>query len=174
MRLAIHFKRIYVAVVLWFIGRAMAAMSTTDPVLRVELAGLPDEFGFLLSAPGCYALSLCYRREQDAQGRISATACPVVTERLQIRFKHPAHAFRMLAFQESIAASFARERMTVDGDIARAMVMVRCLNRVACMTLPAPIAKRLVKQYRGPAPLPKLGQNLSLYLRIVLQLIRGR
>jgi len=43
------FKRAYVAVMLWFVGRAIQAAARVDKVVKEEFEVLPEEFTFSLS-----------------------------------------------------------------------------------------------------------------------------
>nr|MCS5560079.1 hypothetical protein [Marinobacter nauticus] len=91
---------------------------------------------------------------------------------LSIQFKHIAHAFLVLSFQEKTSVAFANDRMLVDGDVSYAVRMTRVLNRLESFILPRLIAERAVKEYPATIKLPeKLISAARIYLKVATQFV---
>ena len=86
---------------------------------------------------------------------------------LTITFKHLQHAFLVFSFQESTAQAFANDRMIADGDLAYAIRLVRCLNKMEALILPKMVASLAVKQYPDQLTLKeKLTEAANIYLKV--------
>lgn len=165
-----HARRLYVKTMFQIMGQALQAISETDPQVRAEASALPRGFLFEMKViPAGPAL----RVEHVGEGRLRYRR---VTDRkpdLSIRFKHMAHAFLVLSFQEKTAQAFANDRMLVDGDIGYAVRMTRILNRLEAFILPRAIARRAVKEYPAGLGLPeKLTGAARIYRRVATQFLR--
>jgi hypothetical protein len=86
---------------------------------------------------------------------------------LSIGFKHVAHAFLVLAFQEGTAQAFANDRMVADGDVSHAIRLVRCLNTMEALILPRWVALRAVKRYPTISALEKTRKAVRIYALLV-------
>ena len=147
LRLAL--QRLYVALMLWVIGRALVATSRVDASVRAELEPLPRGYQIqmvvLAKGPGFVV-------ECTGDGTLCRAKQVKPRPDLTIGFKHVAHAFLVLAFQEGTAQAFANDRMVADGDVSHAIRLVRCLNTMEALILPRWVALRAVKRYpRLPA-----------------------
>jgi hypothetical protein len=163
-------KRLYVATMMRIVGWGLRAMSSVDPVIREEVAGFRDGMIIAMTtSPAGPGLVL----QKTAAGRLRylGGSLPERTD-LAIRFKHLDYAFRVLAFIESTPTAFARARMVVDGDLGSAIRLVRCVVRLQAVLLPRFIAARGMKRYPAEIGLGyKLGMNMKIYGRIVLDLV---
>lgn len=168
--LALQSRRLYVQVMLQVVGRALQAISEIDEAVREELTVLPDGFLFEMSVmPDGPALVV----EKLASGglRYLGDRAPRPAD-LSIQFKHLAHAFLVLSFQEKTSTAFARNRMVADGDIGFALRLTRVLNRLEAFILPKLLAQRAVKEYPGELKLPeKLIQGARIYFNVATHLI---
>jgi len=90
-----------------------------------------------------------------------------------MKFKHLQHAFLGFSFQESTARSFANDRILLDGEIAYAMKLVRCLNRMESLILPKIIAQRALKRYPNLSLPEKLLGGGRIYSQVARNLIWG-
>ncbi len=168
--LALQARRQYVQLMLQVVGRSLEAISEIDESVRKETDTLPDGLLFEMTVmphgPGLVVEKLPggrlrYRGEKTGE-----------RPQLSIRFKHIAHAFLVLSFQEKTAEAFANDRMLVDGDIGYALKMTRVLNRLESFILPKLLAKRAVKEYPANLGLPeKLLQGARIYLRATTNLL---
>lgn len=154
-------QRAYAAAMMRLTGGLLEAASTADPVVRREVEGFPDGLVIGMSVLG----DTPRLRVQKRGGRLvrlpdDDPAAPG----LEAVFKHVAHAFLVLSFQEGTAQAFANDRMISRGDPALSMRLVRCLNRVQAITLPPPVARRALKAY----PAMPARERLALAARIYL------
>lgn len=168
-RLEARFQRFYVAVMLQVVGRALAAASRVDEVLRAELCALPVGYVVQLTTPSNGPRLALLSRGDGTLDRL--VAAPDAHSGLAIRFKHLAHAFLVLSFQEGTAQAFANDRMVADGDVALATRLVRCLDRLETLILPKLVAARAVKRHRPPPALEKLGKCVRIYANVAGSLL---
>ncbi|MCB0219772.1 MAG: hypothetical protein KDH09_08770 [Chrysiogenetes bacterium] len=155
----------YVSAMMAIFGRALAAASQTDGVIREELKGFPDGYTFemttLPSGPG-------FQLRSTSDGCLEFAADGLSEKpTLSIQFKHLRHAYLVLAFQEGTARAFANDRMVVDGEIAHAMRMVRIFNRLEALILPAFIGKRAIKRYPTLEPGEKVRLAIDIYSKFI-------
>lgn len=160
----------YVKLMFDVMGRAMEAASQIDPVFERELKALSPDFIFEMcvkpNGPG-----LVMQKQPDGTFKYLGEQKPKKPD-LSIQFKHMAHAFLVLSFQESTARAFANDRMVVDGEIAHALKMVRCLNRLEAFILPKIIAERAIKRYPKMTLQEKLAHGTRIYSRVASNIIK--
>ena len=158
LRLAL--QRLYVALMLWVIGRALVATSRVDDTVRADLAPLPKGYQIqmrvLPQGPG-------FVWECTGDGTLNRAAVVKPRPDLSIGFKHVAHAFLVLAFQEGTAQAFANDRMVADGDVSHAIRLVRCLNTMETLILPRWVAQRTVKRYPKLPAADKTRKAIRIY-----------
>jgi hypothetical protein len=151
-------QRAYVAAMFEVLGRLLVAGAQADPEIQRELKGFPDGLTLGFSVFGeTLGFRLVYRG-----GRLALDPRRDGKPDLEIVFKHIAHAFALLTFQESTPEAYAYDRMISHGDVPLTMRFVRCLDRVQGVMLPDPIAARALKS------LPEIpaAQRLLLAARI--------
>ena len=158
--LHLSLQRLYVALMLWVIGRALVATSRVDASVRAELAPLPKGYQIqmrvLPNGPGFVV-------ECVGDGTLARPKSVKPRPDLSIGFKHIAHAFLVLAFQESTAQAFANDRMVADGDVSHAIRLVRCLNTMEALILPRWVAVRAVKRYPQLPAAEKTRKAVRIY-----------
>ncbi|WP_339754439.1 hypothetical protein [uncultured Marinobacter sp.] len=163
-------RRLYVELMFQVMGRALQAVSEVDDNVQNEARALPDGFLFeMMVMPGGSRLIV----EHTGQGRFRyhGNSAPRPVD-LSIQFKHIAHAFLVLSFQEKTSVAFANDRMLVDGDISYAVRMTRILNRLESFILPKLVARRAVKEYPADLHLPeKLISAARIYLKVATNFI---
>lgn len=167
-RLRLLLQRLYVALLLWVVGRALAATSQVDATVRAQLGALPAGFQIrmdVLPAGSRFVL------EAQGDGTLRRPRTPKARPDLAIRFKHVAHAFLVLSFQEGTARAFAANRMVADGEVAHAMTLVRCLGRMEALILPRWVAERALKRYPTMPWLERTGTALRIYARLARNLL---
>jgi aldehyde:ferredoxin oxidoreductase len=159
-------KKDYVAVMMWFMGRAIQAAAAVDRAVEKEFAGLPDGFVFALSVMpngphmiiGKDKRGFARYRGWDPEGKKID---------LDMKIKNIEAALLIFTFQESTALATTRDRLVVDGDVAHACAVVRILDIVEVYLLPKIIAKLAVKRYPGwPFRRKYLGRVL-IYVRSI-------
>jgi len=164
-------QRWYVTVMMWLVGRLLQAAAAVDPVVANEVERLAEGFSFVMRVRDT---NLGFAM-QKISGALRLVALPDLREpRLSFDYKHVTHAFLVLGFVEGTARSFANDRMSVDGEIAASMKIVRCLNRMEAIVLPRIVARRALKEYPPIAVSEKLTLAVKIYLRLVIQLFGGK
>jgi len=152
-------QRVHVRFMLWLIGRLLQAASGVDEEVMREVRSLPDGFSFAMRVrSGSSAMALVKRADR----LMAVPAGKIPHPALSFDFKHVAHAFLVLSFQESTPRAFANDRLSVDGEYPSAMKMLRALNRMQALVLPRFIAVHALKSC------PKVGlwEKLRLAARI--------
>ncbi|MFN2357241.1 MAG: hypothetical protein ABR534_05840 [Desulfotignum sp.] len=139
-------KRWYLAVMLWFFGRAIQAAARVDKGVKSEFAAMPDQYTFCLGAfpAGPYLVV-----GKDAKGRVRYMGSSLTnhTIHLTLMFKSITHLFLAFTFQESTPVANARDRLFVNGDVPHACAVVRIMDMIQVFLLPKPLAKLAVKRY---------------------------
>lgn len=163
-------RRLYVELMFQVMGRALQAVSEVDHEVKKEAQALPEGFLFeMMVMPDGPRLIV----EHTGLGRFHyhGETAPRPID-LSIQFKHIAHAFLVLSFQEKTAVAFANDRMLVDGEISYAVRMTRVLNRLESFILPKLIAERAVKEYPTNLHLPeKLLSAARIYLKVATNFV---
>ncbi len=168
---ALRARRQYVQTMFRIMGHALEAISTTDPQVRDEARALPEGFVFEMTVlPGGPFLLV----EHQGGGKLKYLGRKRPERvHLSIRFKHIAHAFLVLSFQENTAIAFANDRMVVDGDIGFAVRMTRILNRLEATILPRLVAVRAVKEYPVDLGLfEKIPGAVRIYSRVAAGILK--
>ena len=164
-------EQAYVKLMMDVIGRGLVMASQVDDEIKHEVSVLP--VGFTLSMkvfPN--GASFIARVNQNKQLELvkSLDAKPD----LSIIFKHVHHAFLVFSFQESTAQAFANDRMIADGDVAHAIRLVRCLNKMEALILPKLVAELAVKEYPSELSLKeKLAGAANIYLKVAQSYLKG-
>ncbi|MBD3656871.1 MULTISPECIES: hypothetical protein [Marinobacter] len=163
-------RRLYVELMFQVMGRALQAVSEIDETVQQEANALPEGFLFeMMVMPD--GARLIVEHTGNGRFRYLGDSAPRAVD-LSIQFKHIAHAFLVLSFQEKTSVAFANDRMLVDGDISRAIRMTRILNRLEAFILPKLIAKRAVKEYPENIHLPeKLLNAARIYLKVATNFV---
>jgi hypothetical protein len=160
-------KRTYIALLLWFVGRAIRAAARTDHEVSRELAALPQGFTFCLGILP-HGPHMVVGKDDLGQVRYLGGEAENRPIHLRILIKHLEAAFLMFTFQESTAIAAARNRLLVDGEVAHACAVVRILDMVEVYLLPKWIAKRAVKRYPSWTAGRKLSGRAAIYLRALV------
>jgi len=140
------FQRIYLSIMLWFVGRAIQAASRVDKQVKHEFDTLPENYTFSLGAfpSGPYMII-----GKDSKGRVKYLGADMEKQPvdLQMTLKSVAHFFLLFTFMESTPTANSRDRMCVSGDVPAACTAVRILDIVQVYLLPKFIAKMAIKRY---------------------------
>ncbi|MEZ6929091.1 hypothetical protein [Aeromonas sp. S16(2024)] len=157
-------RRLWIGGLLWVIGRTLCRAARVDEAVRRELAPLPEGLCIRLEVHGLpYGLTL-----HQAAGRWRCGPAPLEATNpnlLRVCFKHPAIAFRALSFRLGINQAFCENRLLVEGDLSAAMHLVRALEQLQALILPAFVARPLLRHY--PSPRHKLTRACHIYLGLL-------
>lgn len=157
-------QRAFVATMFEVLGRLIVAGSAADPVVQRELAGFPEGYSIGFSVYGdTLGFRVAKRGDQfvlaERKGRAD----------LELVFKHIAHAFALLSFQESSAVAYANDRFVSHGDIGLSMRFMRCLDRNLAMILPPPISTMALKS----VPTIPVAERITTTAKTVGGFLRG-
>ena len=167
--LSYSIQRAYSVVMMWLISRLLQAASAVDGDISRDVERLPTDFTFAMRVrSGTPALAM-----RKAGGRLLAIRpADLARPTLAFEFKHVAHAFLVLSFQESTPRAFANDRLAVDGDFPGAMKIMRSLNRMQALVLPRFIARRALKAYPPIGLGEKIVLAARIYGRLVIELFK--
>ena len=152
-------ERLFVGLMMGVVGRGLVATSISDETVRKELTVFPAGYIFQMMV---MPKGTSFTTEVQADHSLKLLKNFQGKPDLCVRFKHMAHAFLVLSFQEGTARAFANDRMFVDGEVSHAIRLVRCLSRMEVLILPKLVAERAVKRY----PTIDLGVKINLAARI--------
>ena len=140
------FKRIYLNLMLWFVGRAVQAASRVDPQVRQEFQTMPMDFTFSL---GAFPNGPWMVVQKDEMGRVKYLGTKLKGRKIDLAMtlKSMDALFLLFSFQESTPVSNARGRLFVEGEVPHACAVVRILDIVQVYLLPKFIAKLAIKRY---------------------------
>jgi hypothetical protein len=140
------FTRMYLNVMLWFVGRAVQAAARQDLEVKREFEALPHRFTFALTAaPDGPSMVV----GKDETGRVKYLGRRPGDHPLHVRLtlKSMEALFLLFTFRESTATATARDRLYVEGGLPEACAVVRILDIVQVYLLPKPVAKLAIKRY---------------------------
>jgi aldehyde:ferredoxin oxidoreductase len=157
-------RGLYLQLMFWFMGRAVAAAARVDASVQKEFDALADGFTFALRV---LPNGPCLVVGKDVKGRpryLGGFARGMEVD-LDLMIKHSAAAGLLFTFRESTAVSFAHDRICVDGSLGGAMHVVRILDRVEVLLLPRFLARLAVKRVPIGKDAPGIFSRLWLYTR---------
>ena len=141
-----YFTRIYLSLMLWFVGKAIQAAARTDKEVAKEFDTMPDGYTFSL---GAYPSGPYMVVGKDDKGKVRYLGSRIDKQsvHLQMNLKSTGHLFTLFTFQESTPTANARDRLFVLGDVPHACTVTRILNIVQVYLLAKPIARLAIKRY---------------------------
>ncbi|MBL0712261.1 MAG: hypothetical protein JJV98_01055 [Desulfosarcina sp.] len=160
-------KRVYLALMLWFMGRAVQAASRVDREVMAEVLELPANFVFALGVRNRGPCMLVGKHGEKALRYLGRRIERQKVD-LKLEFKHLESGFMTFSFQESTPVATARDRLVVDGEVAHACAVVRILDRVQVYLLPGPIARLAVKRYPRWPLMTKWLNRVRIYGRSLI------
>ena len=153
-------KKIVVQIVMFVLGKAIQSASHWDSIIRHEAARWPD--GFIVSLevlPWGPRMSL---KKQEA--RLKYIGAGPENSDLVISFKNIECAFLVFSGLMGSEQASAEHRMTLRGDLAIALSLIRIINLIEVYLYPKIISRRLVKK----VPRLTLKQHvLRVYIMLV-------
>jgi hypothetical protein len=185
------FKRFYLAIMLWTVGKAIPIAAKVDSEVKKFLEKLPNDFTLRLMiqperafAPFFYAKMLpnfviqkgllpygCQMiLHKDKNGQIHYQGSDPRGKRfdLTMAFKNLEGAMMVFTFLESTPTGYAHDRFEVAGYLPYATAFMRVLDIVQIYLLPKIIAKRAIKRYPSDLQMPPLRKYLNriiIYVR---------
>ena len=160
-------KRLYLGILLWFVGRAIQAAARSDRSVRAEFEHLPENFTFGLGVMPRGPFMIVGKTKKGKVRYLGGDPHKYQLD-LALKIKNIEAGILMFTFQESTAAAVARERLIVDGLTSNACAIVRVLNIVEVYLLPKLIAQLAVKRYPRWRMAQKAWGRTRIYVRTVL------
>jgi len=161
------FKSGYVAVMLWFVGKAIQAASRVDREIKEEMNRLPEGFAFSLGVmPDGPAMVV----GKDEGGRFKYLGWKHEGKKIDLflKIKNIEAAVLLFTFQESTSRAVAHDRLVVDGDRGSVCAVVRILDSVEVYLLPKILAQLAVKRYPTWSLGRKVWGRFLVYVRTIL------
>ena len=134
-------KKALAWLVMFILGRAFQSASRWDPTVRHEAARWPEGFKVLMKVPKGPAMALVKEK-----GRIKYKGSRVDHPDLTITYKNIEGAFMIFTTQMGAEVGFAQHRMSVKGDLAKAMSFIRCVKMLQDYLFPPFLSKRVLKR----------------------------
>jgi aldehyde:ferredoxin oxidoreductase len=186
-----NIKKLYVAIMLWIVGKAIAVAAKVDKQVKKEFAELPDNFIFVLRLlpershpanmlakiipPAIQELGLMPLGTQmivgrDKKGKVKYMGSNPKGKKitLKMNFRNIEAAMKVFTFQESTCTAYAHDRFMVEGDLPNSLAVVRILDIVEVYLLPKLITSLAVKRYpkwSEMSPLRKYINRVVIYVR---------
>jgi hypothetical protein len=155
-------KKRYIALMLWFVGRAVQAAARHDADVKKEFDKLPDGFTFSLGVlPEGPAMVV----GKDGEGVVRYLGWKLERQpiHLAMKIKNLEAAMLMFTFQESTAEATCNDRLIIDGEVPPACAVVRVLDTVEVYLLPWFLAGLAVKRYPRWNLIRKLTGRCKIY-----------
>jgi len=160
-------KKIYIFIMLFIVGRAIEAAAKVDRTVKDIFNGLPDGFTFYLGVnPG--GPYMVVGKEKDGTVKYLGWKLYGKKISLAMRIKNVESAIKVFTFQESTALAYNYDRFIVEGDLPRALAIVRVLDIVEVYLLPKIIARLAVKRYphwSEMSPMIKHTGRIRIYIK---------
>lgn len=160
-------KKIYVAVMLWIVGRAIQAAAKVDREVKEEFASLRDDFAVKLGvSPN--GPSMIVGKNKKGVVKYMGWNPKGKKLTLEMNIKNLEGAILVFTFQESTCVAYDNERFVVNGDLPDACTVVRILNLIEIFLLPKIITSLAVKRYpkwSQMSPVRKYVGRVLVYIR---------
>ncbi len=152
-----------VKLVLGVLGKALEKVSKVDEEVKMELSALPENFTAVMTVlPN--GPSMKVEREGDHFKYLGTSEKREEAE-LVVMFKNLESAFMILTGQMSTHKAYAQHRVSVKGDLVKAMIFTRCLNIVQAYLFPGFVAKMVLKR-RPPMPADRQLKRMKVLLTL--------
>jgi hypothetical protein len=153
-------RKALAAVVFAILGRGLVAAARLDRRVKDEIAAWPEGTVVTLRiAP--FGPQVSWRRTARALEHIGGRK---EKRSLLVTFKSVDDALPLLLGLEPVLGGFAEHRMTVAGDLALAMSLVRCLHIVEGYLFPDFMTKRIL-----PRPATRSAGHLVAYATLIFR-----
>ncbi len=160
------FKKIYLSLFLWFLGRAIVAASKVDDEIKKEFDCFPDGFMFSLGTLPNGPHMIIGKKENGAVEYLGSKNKDLDIN-VKFLFKHIEAFFLAFTFQESTPTANAFDRIIVEGPIPEACAVNRILSIVQTYLLPKPIVKLAIKRYPSWSIKKHVAGSSMVYLRTI-------
>jgi hypothetical protein len=157
-----RFKTMVVKIVLVILGRGFQCIAARDEIVKREVADWDESFGIMFQVLPCGP----YMSLQKQNGRLKFLGLTKSYADLVINFKNVDSAFMVFTAQLGTPQGYAQHRLSVEGDISKAMSLIRCLNMVEFYLFPRIIARMILKRVPRMT-LKRFSLRLYTYLAVI-------
>lgn len=152
------FTSLVLKIVLFILGRGFQSIAARDEEVKREVESWEESFSILFevlpSGPYLYL--------QKQNGRLRTLGLVRNEADLVISFKTLGTAFLIFTGQMGTPQGYAEHRISVQGDLVRAMSLIRCLNLVEFYLFPGFIARGILKRL-PPMTMRRFALRLHVY-----------
>ncbi len=134
-------KALWLVVGLFLFGRAFQSASKTDAEIKRELKDLPEGFSISMGLSPA-GPRIMFRKKKGALKYKGFGNFPAD---LEFSFRSLDAAFRVFAARTGPVTAFAENRLTLRGDIARALPFLRAVHVVEAYLFPAFLLRPIFK-----------------------------
>jgi len=156
------FKKSLVRLVLFILGRALQSASKLDDDIKAEITDWPDGFSAMFKVLP-RGPQMAFMKTTAGHLAYKGAALDADAADMIIFFKNLESAFLVFTARMGTVQAFVEHRLSLKGDIARAMSLTRCLNIVQTYLYPVLIAKHVIKRVPRIPLLQKLWRRLFIY-----------
>lgn len=139
------FKVVTVKVILFFLGRGFQFLSKFDKNIKNDIYGFSEGFTVMFKVLPIGS-KMFLKKNKKGYLKYKGSSLNEKESDLSIFFKNIECAFLMFTAQISSHQAFAEHRISIKGDIPKAMLLMRCLNVVETYLFPKIIAKHITKR----------------------------
>lgn len=161
-------KRVYLNVLVFFVGRAFQSASNVDKNIRKEIKELPKDFVFSIKV-NPFGPSLTVKKTKNDRFKLlNSRKANLENINLIISFKNSERAFGVFTFRKSVFHSYAQNGFMVKGNLPETMTIMRILTILEAYLLPKFIVAPVLKRYPKWNFFYKLKNRILIYFRILL------
>lgn len=139
-KVSIGIKIIVSKIVLYFLYKGFKVTYKYDKNVKKEIDSLENGFTAVIDT-GIKNVNLIIKKEDNKLIRLKETE----NADIEIVFKSIDGAFRMFTGRLGVSKAYAEHRFTLRGEIAQAMILVRCIDIVEAYLFPKIITKEILK-----------------------------
>jgi len=157
-------KKIYLSIMLFFVGRAFQSAYRVDRTVRKEFDSLPENFSFIMKIHPAGPGILMQRNNKGKLKYMGRSAKPAD---VNIIFRNIESAIKVFTFQSSAYVSYAQNGISVSGDLACTMSIMRSLSLVEDYLLPWIITRKIFKRSTATPFFTKHINRVRIYTGIL-------
>ncbi|HOV15038.1 MAG TPA: hypothetical protein PK771_12180 [Spirochaetota bacterium] len=162
------FKRLYLNILFFFVGRAFQSLSGVDKNVKKEVKDLPEDFTFCIRVNPFGPLIVIKKLKNNKLKFLNIKNLNYEDINLIISFKNIERAFSVFTFRISAFLSYAQNGFIVKGNLTETMSIMRILSILEAYLLPKFIVKPVLKRYPKWNFFYKIKNRILIYLKILI------
>ena len=161
------FKKLYLKILLFFVGRGFQSLSKVDKDVKKEVASLPDDFIFTIKINPVGPEIAIQKTKNQRLKFINVKKIDPEKINIQIMFKNIERAFSVFTFQISAYLAYSQNGLMVKGNLPETMTIMRILTILEIYLMPKFIVEPILKRYPKWNFFYKSWNRFLIYSRIV-------